>query len=139
MNLIEFCYLLILHWSMLQGWSVTPVHRVRAFMTSIATKVLLNSKVRSGTCPTNKKHYCIIRRTNYTDGECEIFCFICKMLDQWIYNFLFTNSRTGSGSVLRDCSSKPSTLDFSCSSDLCNHATTTHRNKKIYFVIDIFE
>nr|CAH0104273.1 unnamed protein product [Daphnia galeata] len=81
-------------------------------MTSIATKVLLNSKVRSGTCPTNKKHYCIIRRTNYTDG---------------------------SGSVLRDCSSKPSTLDFSCSSDLCNHATTTHRNKKIYFVIDIFE
>nr|CAH0113596.1 unnamed protein product [Daphnia galeata] len=64
------------------------------------------SKVRSGTCPTNKKHYCIIRRTNYTDG---------------------------SGSVLRDCSSKPSTLDFSCSSDLCNHATMTHRNKKIYF------
>ena len=134
MNLIEFCYFALVNAAGLKCYACSSSSSIYDIDCDQGT-----SKVRSGTCPTNKKHYCIIRRTNYTDGECEIFRFICKMLDQWIYNFLFTNSRTGSGSVFRDCSSKPSTLDFSCSSDLCNHATTTHRNKMIYFVKDIFE
>ncbi|XP_046653723.1 uncharacterized protein LOC124344249 [Daphnia pulicaria] len=54
--------------------------------------------VRYGTCPTKKKYYCITRRTNDANGN---------------------------STVLRDCSSNPTSKDYSCSSDYCNPATTT--------------
>ncbi len=80
--------------------------------------------VRFGTCPTNQKYYCITRRTNDVNGECKSFTFPKSNKKNCCLN-----SEKGNSTVLRDCSSNPTSKDYSCTSDYCNPATTTRRNR----------